>query len=152
MPRKKDLIPKVEEEVKVKKEKKVKDVKEDNRVDMILSRLKELKTKKEPEVIYESESDDDEVEFIIEQKKKQKIVHEPIPEDDDDDDYEPIKPVKQVKPKKEKKEPRPRPVKPLYDYNMINTLQQENDRLKAQMKYNGLSKLQNQSTFMKIKF
>jgi len=151
MPRKKDLIPKVEEEVKVKKEKKVKDVKEDNRVDMILSRLKELKTKKEPEVIYESESDDDEVEFIIEPKKKQKIVPEPI-DDDYDDEPEPIKPVKQVKPKKEKKEPRPRPVKPLYDYNMINTLQQENDRLKAQMKYNGLSKLQNQSTFMKIKF
>jgi hypothetical protein len=159
MPRKKDLIPKVEEEVKVKKEKKVKDVKEDNRVDMILSRLKELKTKKEPEVLYESESDDDEVEFIIEQKKKQKIP-EPIPEDDDDDyddEPEPIKPVKQVKPKKEnkpkkEKEYRPRPVKPMYDYNMINTLQQENDRLKAQMKYNGLSKLQNQSTFMKIKF
>lgn len=150
MPRKKDLIPKVQDEVveKVKKEKKVKD-EPDNRVDMILSKLKELKNKKEPEIIYESETDDDDdVDFIIQPKVKDVKKPEPIPEPI----VEPVKKKREYKPRP-KKEPVPvTPMVPAYDYNMINTLQQENERLKAQMKYNSLSKLQNQSTFMKIKF
>lgn len=151
MPRKKDLIPKVQDEVveKVKKEKKVKD-EPDNRVDMILSKLKELKNKKEPEIIYESETDDDDddVDFIIQPKVKDVKKPEPIPEPI----VEPVKKKREYKPRP-KKEPVPvTPMVPTYDYNIINTLQQENERLKAQMKYNSLSKLQNQSTFMKIKF
>lgn len=163
MPRKKDLIPLPEDEHQPEKEKKHKKVKEQepSKVDLILNRLKELKNekKKEPEIIEESESDsDDEVDFIIQPKQKvTKKVERYDWYQGDDDEPEPEPEPKPKKPRKprQSKQPEyyyPQTSLPPPPNHIIDTLQKENERLKAQVKYNGLSRLQSQSSFMKIKF
>jgi outer membrane biosynthesis protein TonB len=76
-------------------------------------------------------------------------------------------PVKKPRVKKEKPQPQPQPQQPApsarealiqvqppvsYNYEKIRYLEQENERLKNSLKFNGLSRLQNFSNSMKIKF
>jgi hypothetical protein len=136
-----------------------------SKLDLAIKLAKEIQNKKssKKEIIEDEDTDDDDVEYVIQTAPKARKVHEvisvaPVVEPVEIPTPTPIPVVKKPRVKKEK--PQPQPQQPLiqvqppasYNYEKIRYLEQENERLKNSLKFNGLSRLQNFSNSMKIKF
>jgi hypothetical protein len=128
-----------------------------SKLDLAIRLAKEIQNKKKTkEVIEDDDTDDDDVQYFIQTKTKSVVppvpVEIPVPAEE-----VPVQKLKKPRVKKEKIQPQIQPqiqaqIPPSYNYEKIRYLEQENERLKNSLKFNALSRIQNFSNGMKIKF
>jgi hypothetical protein len=125
-----------------------------SKLDLAIKLAKEIQSKKtKKEIIEEDDTDDEDVEYVIQTKTKSVPVEPVVPVEI------PVPKAKAEKKPRVKKEtqlqpqPQPPPQQPVsYNYEKIKYLEQENERLKNSLKFNALSRVQNFANGMKIKF